>query len=99
MSRQIQKGGRGSDSRVVSNTNYRKPEPNPRVVTPEAAAQVGRAAAFTKAPLYSGKGYSTPLGPRPTVAGPGGGRKVYSQGSQCSCPSRPMGPGKDHFDE
>ena len=59
----------------------RKREPVPKAVHETAVAELGRAVQYSKSPLYGGKGLDHPH-PRPTVAGPGGGRTVHRSGSQ-----------------
>ena len=59
----------------------RKREPDPKAVHETAVAELGRAVQYSKSPFYGGKGLDHP-GPRPSAAGPGGGRTIHHSGSQ-----------------
>jgi hypothetical protein len=95
------KAGGGIGSKVVRHSSNPKTEPRPRAANPGGAAQLGTALGThvsanggrevkgAAQPLYAGKGYSTPVGPTKSVAGPGGGRDVHRSGSQCMHGSNP----------
>jgi hypothetical protein len=75
--------GSGGGARV-SNTEFRKREPIPNKVSVGATSRIGGVVGPGSdfKPLYDGRGYQSPVGPRPQVAGPGGGREVMRSGSQ-----------------
>jgi hypothetical protein len=83
----------GINSNKVVHTTAHKQEPVPRKVSPAATSQLGGALGNhvmernTKVqgaavPMYAGKGYQTPVGPKPCGEGPGAGRQVSRSGSQ-----------------
>ena len=74
--------GGGINSNKVSHYRDQKQEPKTYKVDPGRVDQLGQATHFTKGPLQSPGAYSNPIGPSPTVAGPGGGRTVMRTGSQ-----------------
>jgi hypothetical protein len=84
--------GGGIASNKVVERNAPKQEPRARAVSPAAVSQmgsamgnhateVGRVLPGGGSSLYAGPGLNN-VGPRPTVAGPGGGRDVQHCGSQ-----------------
>jgi hypothetical protein len=94
--------GGGINSRVVSNVNAPKQEPRPHAVSVGAVSRLGGMVGegTPKKMLYSGAGYSTPVGPTSGLdARPGGnGRQIMPSGSQSKTPApTPMGKGRSLF--
>jgi hypothetical protein len=94
--------GGGINSRVVSNVSAPKTEPKSHAVSVGATSRlggmVGTGTPFK--PLYSGAGYSTPVGPTSGLdARPGGnGRQIMRAGSQSPSPRVSDAPrGKNHW--
>jgi hypothetical protein len=95
--------GGGYDGNKVSQVNAPKQEPKPHPVSMGAVSRlggmVGEGTPFKS--LYSNYNKvtaSNPVGPTPSVAGPGGGRVVMKAGSQSSTPKpHPMGSGRSLF--
>jgi hypothetical protein len=86
--------GGGIASNKVVERSAPKQEPRARAVNPGAVSQLGghmgnhamesgKVLKGAAQSLYAGPGYAGgPVGPRPTTAGPGGGRDVQHCGSQ-----------------
>jgi hypothetical protein len=79
------KSGGGINSRVVKHTSNPKQEPVAHAVSVGAVSRlgnmVGEGTPFK--PLYSGPGYSKPVGPTNNMGvGPGANREVMRSGSQ-----------------
>jgi hypothetical protein len=87
--------GGGINSRVVKHTTAHKQEPRPRAVSPAATAQLGSKQGNhstvqsgpmktygASVPLFQGRGYQTPVGPKPCGEGPGAGRVIMKTGTQ-----------------
>jgi hypothetical protein len=85
----------GLKSRNVKNVSAPKAEPRPNKMNVKGVSQIGQAIGnhategkriLKNVPqrVYDGHGYSPPVGPTDNVAavGVGGGRKIYSKGSQ-----------------
>jgi hypothetical protein len=70
----------GLHSRQVVHKPQPKVEPKPQAVNPASVSQLGEALGFKPEPMFVGKGYATPQGPKDNlVSGPGGGRVLYGQ--------------------
>jgi hypothetical protein len=94
------KAGGGFNSNKIVRSQNPKVEPKAYAMSPAGASQLGTALgnhATTSnrkvlkgaaVPLQSGPGYEA-KGPRPGVAGPGGGRTVYRSGGQGAHGSNP----------
>jgi hypothetical protein len=89
----------GRGGAYISDRSAPKQEPVARAMSPAAASQLGTALGNhntqdgkvlkgAAVPLQSGPGYEA-KGPRPGVAGPGGGRAVMKSGSQALHGSNP----------
>jgi hypothetical protein len=93
--------GGGANSRVVSNVNAPKREPRPYAISVGATSRLGGMVGegTPHKALYSGAGYSTPIGPSDNMAaGPGANRMVMHAGSQSPTPAaRPMSPSTRKF--
>jgi hypothetical protein len=90
----------GLHSKNVRHVDAPKQEPKPHRASPAGAAQIGVKTAFVKDPVIQGKGYATPVGPTPSVAGPGGGREIYPSGGQHGLrPAQPLPEGRDTLAE
>jgi hypothetical protein len=80
------RSGGGANSRVVSNVNAPKVEPKSHAVSVGATSRLGAVVGegTPHKSLYSGAGYSTPVGPTSGLdARPGGnGRQIMKSGSQ-----------------
>jgi hypothetical protein len=90
--------GSGGGARV-SHVKAPKVEPIPHAVAAGRASLIGQSVYFAKGPLYSGPGYSTPVGPSSNMGqGPGANREVFRSGSQSPTPNpTPMGGGRSLF--
>jgi hypothetical protein len=96
------RSGGGINSRVVSNVSAPKQEPRPHAVSVGATSRLGGVVGVgtPHKALYSGAGYSTPVGPTNGLdARPGGnGRQIMRAGSQSPCPKVSDPPrGKNHW--
>jgi hypothetical protein len=91
-------GGGAGTNKLVSTRNF-KTEPQNYAIDPGRASNIGMSVHFVKGPLQEGRGYSNPIGPSPSVAGPGGGRVVLPSGSQSrvSNPTPMQRPRRDLF--
>jgi hypothetical protein len=78
----MHKPGGGIESNKTVHRPQPKVEPRPHAISKEAVSQIGVKVGFKKDELVRGSGYATPVGPTPSVAGPGGGRTCYESGSQ-----------------
>jgi hypothetical protein len=84
----------------VSHTNAFKAEPKPHAVSAGAVSRLGAKVGpgTPEKAFYNQQAYTTPQGPTPSVAGPGGGREVMRSGSQAPCPKVTDAPrGKNHW--
>jgi hypothetical protein len=99
-----QKGG-GYGSRVVKHVSAPKTEPKPRARNPAHVAQwgalvgnhathQGKSTPYKGDPDFTRKGYATPVGVTDPVkaVGVGGGRTIYTTGSQCQTGTNPGNP-------
>jgi hypothetical protein len=92
--------GGGIESRQVVNTNNPKAEPTNHSVSMNRPSMIGMQhwQNDAKGPLYNKQPFTTPIGTRPSVAGPGGGRMVMKSGSQSATPKVSDPPrGKNHW--
>jgi hypothetical protein len=87
--------GGGINSNKVTHTTAHKTEPKPRAASPAATSQLGAKQGNhstvqsgpmktygASVPLFQGRGYQNPVGPKPCGEGPGAGRVVQRSGSQ-----------------
>jgi hypothetical protein len=92
------RSGGGIEGRQTTHYQDRKREPISHPVDMTRPSMIGASTHFIKPPLYNEIAATTPIGPTPSVAGPGGGRMVMKSGSQGKHgPDRPMPKGRDLF--
>jgi hypothetical protein len=78
-------GGGLTSNKLVSTRNP-KAEPTSYAISPNRPSEIGLSHHYLVKPLQ-GNPYSNPIGPSPSVAGPGGGRTVMRAGSQSATPN------------
>ena len=94
------RSGGGIEGKNVAHTNAPKAEPKPHGVSVGAISRMGGALGVGSdyKALYNPQAFTTPIGTRPSVPGPGGGRMVMRAGSQAPTPrSRPLPRGEPEF--
>jgi hypothetical protein len=92
--------GGGYNSNKVSHVNAPKAEPKPHGVSMGAVSRLGAVVGegTPHKAIYNQQAYTNPVGPTPSVCGPGGGRVVMKAGSQSATPKVTDAPrGKNHW--
>jgi hypothetical protein len=74
-------GGGLTSNKLVQTKSY-KAEPTNYKIDKQVVSTIGSAINFHQGPLQQPGAYSNPIGPSPSVAGPGGGRTVMRSGTQ-----------------
>jgi hypothetical protein len=88
------RSGGGINSNKVAHYQDRKAEPVVHGVSQGAVSRLGGMVGpgTPHKAIYNQQAYTNPIGPTPSVAGPGGGRMVLPHGTQAPCkPPTPMG--------